>query len=895
MASRIPDHVPDEESQPFKVSFTRSLYRVRQPLSVEDYKGTISSLSNHQRLELGEAIQQEFSRLSRRPQGKHDDEAFQTLTNQFLEARRLIIPIYRLPLEILTEIFQLVLSSGRPLIELMPVCQNWYGVISEMTYVWPIYKLVLGTWTELGPTVSRSWRLDVIIDTEGDAGTRDSHDEMYSALISAAGRASRWRSLTIDSLPRGGRSDDPSFRGLFTTPMNRLEHLKVSLQSESSPFLDHLLQNITNTAARTLAVIETNSFHTLQCLTQPPFFSLFHSLTILKAKIREMSGPVDLLPHFTRLEVLEATNLLIPSYNHTIPLPLVHNLRELRLGKISVQWMGGRIFPRLKSCRIFLLPRDDTLILDCHLPACTDLRFEGQNIRSLVEMFRVPELECLMLSSNEWTPSRASQPVIDARRAGLGRHIRPRILHIALLCYEAVLLSALQLLPDLEELTLEPPRPSALGRRFFEALLAKPSNVSDQVNGNSHDQGIEQTRWRATTCPSLKVLQLRYRRWFRESDQLDVLPSLLAIGQSRAHTSFPLKAFSLYLMTPDGDWQMFELEAPAPQFLTSLGIPQLRSLPNDDQYHRSLFKAFLTSNTLSTLDLTFCNGATIHLIEPLFGPTFRHLRVLTIRGITTSPPLTVFPSFRQLVELYLVQCPIYPHDMGLPLVDTLRKLYISDSSPLWMDGRVFTKLETVIFHRLQFPKSFSQRVGMPVCSYIKMSGSLDGLTFLQSNFHFPVLDKFEMLGPVIGRDSHERALDALQMIRARALRFSFATSSPELLQLLESRDEVEELTVCLPDDGNVIEGVLIGLQATVGKPVCPNLKVLGLQLQRRRPVRGDIVKWCKQTLVNRRRAGHTLECCRIWTLLDDWQREAPLSLVMLNDGRIFVQGQVSDW
>jgi hypothetical protein len=583
-------HKSDAEFNHLKASFTRGLYRARQALSVEDYKERISSLSDHQRLELAKAIQQEFSRLSCRPRVKRDNDTFKTLMNQLFEAQRLVTPIHRLPVEILTEIFQLVLTSGQPLNGLMQVCQKWHGVISEMAYVWPIRKLVLETWTELGPAPRKAWRLDVIIDTDGDAGTRDSYDGKYSALISAAGRASRWRSLTVNSLPKGDQSGDLSSRGLFTTPMNRLEHLKISLQSESSPFFNHLLQNIANAAAGTLEVLEANSFRALQYLIQSPSHSLFHSLTTFKAIIREMSGPVDLLPHFTRLKVLEVTNLLIPSYHHTFALPLVHNLRQLRLSNVSVQWMGGRTFPRLKNCNICVLPRDNTLILDCHLPACTDLQFRGRNIRSLVEKFRVPGLESLMLSSNEWTPLRGSQPVIDVCRAGLGRLIRPQILHIALLCDAMVLLSALQLLPDLVKLNLELPRPSALGRRFFAALLAKPSNISiDQINGNSLYQGIEQARWYAITCPSLKVLQLRYRRWLRESDQLDALPLLLAIGKSRARTSSPLGSFSLHLMA-DGAWQVFELESSAPQDLTVSRIRQFMSLSNDDWYHHDLFQ-----------------------------------------------------------------------------------------------------------------------------------------------------------------------------------------------------------------------------------------------------------------------------------------------------------------
>jgi hypothetical protein len=288
-------------------------------------------------------------------------------------------------------------------------------------------------------------------------------------------------------------------------------------------------------------------------------------------------------------------------------------------------------------------------------------------------------------------------------------------------------------------------------------------------------------------------------------------------------------------------------------------------------------------------------------MTPLFRPNFRHLRILTIRGTTGSLLFTVIPYFRHLEELYLFRCSIDRHDMVLPLVDTLQKLSISYSSVLWMDGRVFTKLKTVIFHSPRWPESFSQGVDMPTCSYIKIIGNLlVGLISLQSNFHFPVLDRFEMEGPLLLKktfewDSPQRAIGALQMIQARALRFSIAADSQELLQLLESKDEVEELTVSLYSDDDEIEGFLIGLQATAGKPVCPKLKILGLQVGRKSPMRvGDIIKWCKQTLINRRHAGHPLGRCSIWRSGNDWESEAPLNLIMLNDGRISTQAEVSD-
>jgi F-box-like len=875
-----------------KASFNSDLYQTRPSFikaAVGQFKGDFPSFSGDQRLEFAYLVQQEF--LRRSSQVKHDEEALQTLKDQFIEARRLVTPIYCLPVEILTEIFHLVLNSGQSLTRLMPVCQYWHDIIDKMAYIWPIRKLVLGSWMEVDPVLHKAWGLDVLIDTDWDAGARDSPDDMYSGLITATENMARWRSLTVSSLPKGNVRP---FRRLFSSPMNRLEHLKIGLQSESSLYLDQLLQNVSITAIGSLTSIDISSVHALQYLIQSPYVSILRSLTALKVEVRQMSV-VDLLPHLTRLEVLEATNLLIPSYHDDFPLPVVHSLRQLRLTAVSVQWMGGRTFPRLESCHIIVLPRDNPLVLDVHLPACTDLRFGNRNVIPLIRMFRMPKFERLTLDSNEWTPALGSYAVIDICRAGLGTLIRPRILHFALLCRASMLLSALQLLPDLEELTLELPRPSALGWRFFRELLAKPIDQLD-LDGSPFgwEWEREQKMWRTITCPFLNVLRLRYQRWLRQSDSLDALSSLLAIGQSRSHTSHPLTAFQLCFRASDGVWQTLELEPPAPRLLTSLGVPQFKTLPEFHE-HRSLFKACLTSNTLCVLNLACSNGAVINLMEPLFGHSFHDLRSLTIRGNNLHLSFTALCSFQRLEDLSLIgveYCPLYSHH--LPLAGTLRKLYIENSSPLWMDGRVFPKLKTVVFVWVRWPESFRQGVGMPICSHVEINGyGIDEFIHLQSIFHFPVLDKFEIEVPLFpkgySRADDKRAFDALQRIRARALYFSIGTDSQRLLEMLESRDEVEVLMVRSYGE-DMIEGFLAALQMNTGKLLCPNLKVLGLQdSQFKQNSGGRIRQWCEQTLINRRHASHTLKCCRIWT--HDWQKGPLLSMVISDDGVVSVEGE----
>src|SRR5258706_483589 len=87
-----------------------------------------------------------------------------------------------------------------------------------------------------------------------------------------------------------------------------------------------------------------------------------------------------LLPHFNQLEVLELTNILLPLYGSR-PLPLVDTLHHLLLRAVSIQWMEGQVFPRLKRSTIINPPiRSHPLVLDVTLPACVAFQITNKNI-----------------------------------------------------------------------------------------------------------------------------------------------------------------------------------------------------------------------------------------------------------------------------------------------------------------------------------------------------------------------------------------------------------------------------------------------------------------------------------------------------------------------------------
>jgi len=113
-----------------------------------------------------------------------------------------------------------------------------------------------------------------------------------------------------------------------------------------------------------------------------------------------------------------------------------------------------------------------------------------------------------------------------------------------------------------------------------------------------------------------------------------------------------------------------------------------------------------------------------------------------------------------------------------------------------------------------------------------------------------------------------------------------------MLELLQSKDEVEQLDLVLIGSFSGIRAqeFLTSLSVVnhiTGKLPCPNMKVLGLRFFD--AYRGEVVRPCRQMMDNRRLAGYSLEKCYIWLREDDWEKVAPLVLVMEN-GKVRIEG-----
>jgi len=206
-----------------------------------------------------------------------------------------------------------------------------------------------------------------------------------------------------------------------------------------------------------------------------------------------------------------------------------------------------------------------------------------------------------------------------------------------------------------------------------------------------------------------------------------------------------------------------------------------------------------------------------------------------------------------------------------------------------MDGLVFTQLQRFDVGEPVSPKIFKQKVGMPACTHIVANQCDESLPVLQSNFHLPFLDTCELLSEVL--DHHdERVISTLQMIHAKRFKFDNFSSSQGLMELLESKDEVEQLDLVIKSIFTSLAELewaiftRMSVNHSTMKVPCPNMKVLRLRFWSiRGSSREQLSRSCRQMMNNRRLAGYFLEKCYIWWDHEDWKNDDPLVLVMENE------------
>ena len=474
-------------------------------------------------------------------------------------AASLLAPVRRLPVELLSEIFTIaIVVYGCPSFHLMRVCRSWRWVLMAMPRVWSTIKV--RTWTrtdfiEFLLERTRRVTLDVEIDTDSDAELYSSDPgRPYAALAMVVKTSQKWRNLTIRSFPPEiDLMNSEAFRsGLeFDGPMEALESFRITGPCDMSTVLSRLISLASSINDSQLKALELSTVETLYHFATPP--SLLQYLRSFKVDLAEMKDPLDILPLFQRLEDLHVHRLHLPLYSDDTHFPLVHTLKRLFLKKTSVQWMQGRSFAKLLECTIMWPHLPEALLTRTRvgLPVCANFTYDDHLLQPLTA-FDLPSLGELIVRNEAWNRPRGSQQLsfILGPTIPLDKILRPRVLHLDTQCYDQHLISALKMIPEVEELILGLVRPDALGKKFLSSLIAKKGKENHlNLRARGHE-GVSMTcknrGWIASLCPNLKVLGFRYRRWLREHEKDEITPMFREIVDTRAKSNIPLRSFKFW-------------------------------------------------------------------------------------------------------------------------------------------------------------------------------------------------------------------------------------------------------------------------------------------------------------------------------------------------------------
>ena len=457
---------------------------------------------------------------------------------------QIIVPITRLPLELLQEILLIIIDNvSDSHFVLMRVSKHWYTVVSG---IWA--SLRLGTRTPRDAVTRKLERnqrfLDVVIDTEIDRDNFTSSVGDYQAILAAILAAPRWRSLVVETFP--APTDLPEYlvdsdlQQCSDIIMSRLVTFKIKCACEMSPLLQRLLLLLGTGSSGGLTTVEINSASVISFLA-PTSPSIFNSVKVLYLDTPRLPNSVDLLPHLHQLESLTASHLSLPIYPNDVDIPFVHTLRHLSLRAVSIQWMSGRTFHALESCTLlYPLHRHVLHTFSTTLPNCNDLTFQGYPLDILNSISTQNSTHLTVHCSCFEKPRGGRQLVRFSSHVLRENRLAPRILHIGIEATNQVWIKAFAFMSNLEILVIDNARPSSLGVKALQAFVVHPVHANNP--GTTATHGGRYT----PLCPSLKSFGLRYRRWLRPSEHFDLIPELVSIILSRQQSKFSLQSFCIW-------------------------------------------------------------------------------------------------------------------------------------------------------------------------------------------------------------------------------------------------------------------------------------------------------------------------------------------------------------
>jgi hypothetical protein len=586
------------------------------------------------------------------------------------------------PNEILGEIFFFTIQEDRQdMYNFLGVCKLWRDLVNDNAHLWSTLRI--RNWTEKEQVKTWLGRsrglLTVEIDTEIDPHSWTSGWRApYTGLQEIIRSASSWQKLVILSFPSDNASETSQFTPDSGADLPKLKSVEVSGHCQQSARLNLLLDWIWTGRKLELHDLKLHSPFASKSFLLKDLSYIHCHLTTFIVDGRQLGEPVDILSHFKRLELLHARHLPLPDYEATTDLPLVQTLCHLHLEATSIQWIGGREFSRLEHC-VITLPQRHQTFEPAVFPVCKDLAFDGHPLRTL-GLIRVSSVKTMLIRSHD-----ADEGLFNAFLAqihtGGEMFSTLRSLHLHIQCGQRAMVNAFRPMNSLEELTLSLQHPSDFGWALFHALKAK---FSPSVNSIA-SQGC----WRVNLLPSLTSLRLHYMRGHRSDADYATVPLVRAVALSRKQAASPLRELRVWA----GNHNAVDYAS----------TDYLREHPGMkkccDNFDESVCASILTRELTIYRNSWCCLTKLLHDKRWSLA-TFSRLKILDIRVDWLSSRRIALSDLKQLRQIEILRVtdvvlmPV-PPETRLPLLKTLREIYLRDAPTEWMSGHVFMNLATL--------------------------------------------------------------------------------------------------------------------------------------------------------------------------------------------------------
>ena len=602
--------------------------------------------------------------------------------------------------------------------QLVAVCRRWRNVINGMTHLWSTLRL--GTWTEIQNVDiwlerSKEEPLTVNIDPRKDA-EKPSSSPPYAGLEYAFKSVNRWQHLVVASFPTPEVLGD-AVVVRTAKPMDSLKSLEVGHRCHDSATLSLLLDHISKTAVH-LSHMTLLGVSAIFSFLQPERHRVLNSVTTLIIDGKEISQPVPILPLLVHLQTFDASRLPLPNYDPNTSLPFLSTLRKLRLRATPIQWMEGREFIYLEDCTIVHAIGQGGIQHRINLPCCRALTYQGHPLSTL-QHFHAPQVKEMVLSSHDNMWRRAQQHLVHLCRLD-GNISHLHTLHLTLQCSEKALVNVLNYMDPLQRLILTIAYPSPSWKRFLESLAAD-STTKERIYwhafSDSHTewkQWCSSQTWHANILPSLKYLGIRSPKGFSPSQCLDNLPLLRFVAWTREQLCPPLAELKVWEGRGTNDDIVVD-------YCSTDYLDKHLGTSRED-YDWRIVRGMVTQ----TLVIDYNNTPLFkHLHSTIL---FRKLRTLMLEALPDDTHILPCLQHIEELELWNSTIPAYSLDVDLPLVDTLDRLQLTNSTFSWMLGRSFPYLGVCILYyperKLEDLSSCKGlEVEIPGCTVLKWWGS----------------------------------------------------------------------------------------------------------------------------------------------------------------------------